>query len=54
MSMGRVALGHAPSTSLREEPRGLCCSRCRRGMPGMQGPCGYALHCPNGCHEEGD
>lgn len=37
----------SPAT-LPREPRRVCCVKCRRGMPGMLGPCGLALNCE--CH----
>lgn len=42
---------YSPGTYAREE-QPTCCSRCRRGMPGMQGPCGYSLNC--GCHRRSE
>lgn len=42
--------GHPAPPTYPKEHRVVCCTRCRRGMPGMLGPCGYALNCPNGCH----
>lgn len=37
-----------PATVGRDEEQQRCCTRCRRGMPGMLGPCGYNGACK--CH----
>lgn len=38
--------------SARVEAVLKCCGRCRRGMPGFQGPCGYDGSCV--CHGVSD
>jgi hypothetical protein len=38
----------SPTTTPREAEV-KCCAKCRRGMPGSLGPCGYDLGCH--CHD---
>lgn len=45
--------GKAPGGT-RTDPNPRCCTACIRGTREIQGPCGYALNCPKGCHTKGN